>query len=180
MPNTRRTSKEVAEANARKEELRAKLAKAEQDKLELLARMAMEEDMDAKAEEAAAVRSLQDVSRTPDNAVVEPDNQEGSQPQMAMEEDMDTEAEEAAAVWSLQDVSMVPDNAVAEPVNQEGSQPPEGTDEEDHPDSKDGSEESGSEEEKRDNMRQKGKARGLPVAGSKKVHMEIDYDALRC
>ncbi|KAI0003200.1 hypothetical protein BJV74DRAFT_793475 [Russula compacta] len=58
----RRTSKEVAEANARKEELRAQLVKAEQAKLELLARMEMEEDMEAEAEEAAAMVNVLDDS----------------------------------------------------------------------------------------------------------------------
>lgn len=60
-PKSRRTSEEVAVATARKEELKAQLAKTDQERIALLAKMAMEEDIKAKAKEAAAVRCLQDM-----------------------------------------------------------------------------------------------------------------------
>ena len=63
MPQPRCSSKEVSIASARKEELKAQLAKAEQDRNNLLAEMEEQEDLEAAAEEAAAVRSLQDVAR---------------------------------------------------------------------------------------------------------------------
>jgi hypothetical protein len=57
-PRSRRTSEEVAAATARKEELKAQLARAEQEKIELLARMALDEDTEADVEETATVRGL--------------------------------------------------------------------------------------------------------------------------
>jgi hypothetical protein len=61
-PRPRRSSEDVSVASARKEELKAQLARAEKEKIDLLAEMALEDDMEADAEEATAIRSLEDLA----------------------------------------------------------------------------------------------------------------------
>jgi hypothetical protein len=79
MPKSRRTFEEVAMAKARKEELKDQLARAEQDRIDIIAKARLEEDMALEAEEASAVRSLQDVLEAPPNpAETTRDDQEPS------------------------------------------------------------------------------------------------------
>ena len=63
MPKPRRSSEEVSIANVRKEDLKAQLAKANQDRVTRLAKMAEQDDIEAATEDAAAVRSLQEIGR---------------------------------------------------------------------------------------------------------------------
>jgi len=60
-PKSRRTSEEVTAATTQKEELKAQLAKEALENIELLARMEAQEDREAQAEDAAAVRNLRDM-----------------------------------------------------------------------------------------------------------------------
>jgi hypothetical protein len=66
-------------AAARKEELKAQLAKVEQEKLGLVAKMLLEVDAEAEAEEANAVRSLQDMEVSTNPRKIIEDTQEPSQ-----------------------------------------------------------------------------------------------------